>query len=63
MNCIVDIARRVGMELFKQAIFYICCFPVMIPILCLMFSIPSFLLINYKQAKARSVSLDVLLWF
>ena len=62
MDCIVDIARRVGMEL-KQAIYHICCFPVMIPILCLMFSIPSFLLINYKQAKARSVSLDVLLWF
>ena len=26
MDCIVDIARRVGMEL-KQTIFYICCFP------------------------------------
>ena len=26
MDCIVDIARRVGMEL-KQAIFHICCFP------------------------------------
>ena len=26
MDCIVDIARRVGME-FKQAIFHICRFP------------------------------------
>ena len=26
MDCVVDIARRVGMEL-KQATFHICCFP------------------------------------
>ena len=28
MDCVVDIARRVGMELkLKQATFHICCFP------------------------------------
>ena len=62
MDCIVDIARRVGLEL-KQAIFYICCFPGDDTDLMFYVFIPSFLLINYKQAKARSVSLNVLLWF